>query len=165
MDSAIKDSYNKSIFQKYSAGKIQQHSVGMQYVKLAMCIDDDDYKEEKANYDMYISHVINKELVEETGYFFAVTEAKLIEISCVIRGSNELTPTLGSKSEFDQLKEYLNNANDVEVKEILHICNSKTLESQEPPAGTQDEVSRQNEKKSFYDLIYNPDEEISKVGK
>ena len=36
----------------------------------------------------------NPEQAEEKGYFWLVREAKLIEISAVLLGSNELTPTL-----------------------------------------------------------------------
>jgi hypothetical protein len=38
--------------------------------------------------------IANGEVADKKGFFWAVKEAKLIEISAVISGSNELTPTL-----------------------------------------------------------------------
>jgi len=98
MDSAIKREYNSKIFNKYLAGKINQHSVGMIYVKMYLCVNDDEFKEEYANWKNYIPYVINEDDALENGYFWAVTEAKLIEISCVLAGSNVLTPTMPVKS-------------------------------------------------------------------
>lgn len=97
MDSEIKKSYNEMIFDQYLTKQINQHSVGMIYVKLFMCINDPDYKEAYANWNTYKGYVINISDVEEKGYFWAVTEAKLKEISCVLMGSNELTPTVEEK--------------------------------------------------------------------
>ena len=50
--------------------------------------------EEKANWDKYIKQVANKEDAEAAGYFWAVTEAKIVEGSAVLFGSNPITPTL-----------------------------------------------------------------------
>lgn len=97
MDSEIKKVYNEVVFHDYASGEINQHSVGMQYVKLFMCVNDKDYKEAFANWNTYFPLVANQEKATDKGYFWAVTEAKLKEISCVIMGSNELTPTLNSK--------------------------------------------------------------------
>lgn len=99
MDSEIKKSYNAMIFNEYLTKQINQHSVGMIYQKLYLCVNDSEYKEEFANWNTYKNYVINIDKAEEEGYFWAVTEAKLREISCVLQGSNELTPTLNEKSE------------------------------------------------------------------
>jgi len=45
--------------------------------------------------------VINQEEAKEQGYFWAVTEAKLVEGSAVVKGSNSYTPTL----EVEQVKD------------------------------------------------------------
>lgn len=97
METDIKKSYNELIFDEYKSGNIDQHSVGMYYVKLDLAINDSDYKEEKAVWDTYINAIGNKEKAIEQGYFWAVKEAKLIEISAVLEGSNELTPTIDAK--------------------------------------------------------------------
>ena len=98
MDTRIEKARNENIFTDYKNGEINQHSVGMQYVKLELAVNDSEEKEEFAAWERYKGEVINIEKAEEQGYFWAVTEAKLIEISCVIKGSNELTPTLDNKS-------------------------------------------------------------------
>jgi len=65
----------------------------MRYVSLKMAINDDRYEAEKATWDKYIDMVANKEEAELQGYFWAVTEAKVIEGSPVLKGSNYATPT------------------------------------------------------------------------
>jgi hypothetical protein len=93
-DSTIsKDGNNPFMFNQYKQGRVKNHSVGMNYVKVEMAINDKDYKDEFKTWNKYIDQVANKEQVEEQGYFFAVTEAKVIEGSAVKRGSNWVTPT------------------------------------------------------------------------
>jgi hypothetical protein len=91
MDSKIVKDLNPSVFYQYQTGQINQHSVGMIYVSLELCINDDQEKEHYAAWLKYIDRVGNKDKAIEQGYFFAITEAKLIEISAVVKGSNELT--------------------------------------------------------------------------
>jgi hypothetical protein len=93
-ESDVKKSYDERIFNKYKTGKIKQHSIGLQYVKIELAINDDDYKEELAVWNKYINQIINKQDAEQDGYFWAVSEIKLIEVSAVLLGANELTPTL-----------------------------------------------------------------------
>lgn len=98
-DSNVKESRNKYMFEAYKNGYVNNHSVGMRYVKLVLCINDEDYGAEKEAWDKYISQVSNKEDAESNGYFWAVTEAKVIEGSAVPIGSNTVTPTLEVKNE------------------------------------------------------------------
>src|SRR5438105_5289153 len=58
-ESDVKKSYDEKVFTKYKAGKINQHSISLNYVKLDMAINDEDYKEEFANWNKYISQIIN----------------------------------------------------------------------------------------------------------
>jgi hypothetical protein len=97
MDSEIYKDYNDKIFNEYKSGRINQHSVGMQYVKIDLAINDDEYEEEYKVWQDNIESIGNKELAEDKGYFWLVREAKLIEISAVLLGSNSLTPTLENK--------------------------------------------------------------------
>ena len=95
-DSIIeKTKYNELMFDMYASGKVKNHSVGMQYVKLLYCVNSDDsyWQEEKANWGKYINEVANKDEAESAGNFWAVLEAKIIEGSAVLRGSNYATPT------------------------------------------------------------------------
>jgi hypothetical protein len=93
-DSTIQKALNSNVFKMYLDGEIDQHSVGMRYVKMDLAINDKDYPDELATWNKYIDQIGNRNKAEETGYFWAVSEAKLIEISAVLMGSNELTPTV-----------------------------------------------------------------------
>ena len=97
MDSDIRKDYNNLIFQEYKDGNIDQHSVGMYYVKIDFAVNDKDHKEEFKVWNDNIENIGNREKAEELGYFYAVKEAKLVEISAVLQGSNELTPTIEAK--------------------------------------------------------------------
>jgi hypothetical protein len=127
-DSNIKQDYSAKIFKMYLNNKINQHSVGMQYVKIDLAVNSDEYKEEMATWNKYIDQIGNPEKAEELGYFWAVSEAKLIEISAVVAGSNELTPTItNTKEEIhsedeplkDTHKDEPNNTSKEEQKKLL----------------------------------------------
>jgi len=92
-------SYNEKIYNQYKLEKINQHSIGLQYVKISLCINDEDSEKEYDFWNKYYPQVINKEVVDQRGYFWVVTEIKLLENSCVLFGSNELTPTLDVKAD------------------------------------------------------------------
>lgn len=87
---------NPFMFEQYRKGYVKEHSVGMRYVKMALAINSEDkyYREEKEIWDKYYSEVANKSVADENGYFWVVTEAKIIEGSAVVKGSNPATPTL-----------------------------------------------------------------------
>lgn len=95
----IRKSYNETVFNKYKAGKIKQHSIGLQYVKIELAINDEEYEKEMDFWNKYISLIINKEEAEEAGYFWVVPEIILLENSSVLFGSNRLTPTLEVKTD------------------------------------------------------------------
>lgn len=131
MDSQIKQAYNKMVFEQYKADQIDQHSVGMYYVQIAFAANDPDYKEAHAEWESHIDKIGNKERAEENGYFWAVKEAKLIEISAVLQGSNELTPTVEAK--------------DIEENEPTEVTHQN-----EPPAGTQKQSGSNRGSAYFY---------------
>jgi hypothetical protein len=91
---------NEFMFEQYAKGYVKEHSVGMRYINVLLCINSDEkyYREEKDNWDKYIVEVSNKEDAIAQGYFWAVTEAKIIEGSAVVKGSNYATPTLSVKN-------------------------------------------------------------------
>lgn len=97
MDSDIKKSFNEGMFNQYLNKEVIQHSVGMIYVKLDIAINDSELDAPFKLWNKVINRIGNKEKAEKQGFFWAVTEAKLIEISAVLRGSNELTPTVDNK--------------------------------------------------------------------
>lgn len=95
-DCIISKDRNEFMFNQYKNGYVKNHSVGMQYVTVHLCINDEYYKEEYANWLKYYSQIVNPIEADEYGYFFAVTEAKVIEGSAVVIGSNAITPTLNN---------------------------------------------------------------------
>jgi hypothetical protein len=120
-DATVKEDRNEFMYCQYKKGYVRNHSVRMVYMKEYFCINSSeaDYAQYKDSWDKFISYVANKEDAETKGYFWAITEAKVIEGSAVVRGSNYATPTL-----------------DV-VEDKSQADNS--LDNNEPPAGTQPE--------------------------
>lgn len=100
-ESTIDKKRNEFMLNQYANGWVKNHSVGMRYVQLDMAVNSEaDFdKEEKALWDEYYPIIANKEVAEERGYFWVVKEAKIIEGSAVVMGSNSATPTLDNKNE------------------------------------------------------------------
>ena len=84
---------NPFMFTQYQKGYVKQHSVGMRYIKIVTCINDEDYPVQKENWDKYISMVANPEDIYDD-IFWAVLEAQVIEGSAVLFASNCVTPTI-----------------------------------------------------------------------
>ena len=99
-DSVIDKSTNEFMFSQYAKGVVDNHSVGMRYVKLFLAINSDsvEHKEEFDVWNKYIDSVANQKTALDKGFFWAVTEAKIIEGSAVLMGSNQVTPTLSVES-------------------------------------------------------------------
>lgn len=95
-DATISKNRNEFMFNQYANGFVKEHSVGMRYVKLDLAINSESKfdKEEKKVWDKHIDTIANKEVAEAQGYFWAVSEAKIIEGSAVVKGSNPATPTI-----------------------------------------------------------------------
>jgi hypothetical protein len=85
---------NPLMFSKYKQKKVNQHSVGMRYLKTLFCVNSDEpeYSQYKENWDKYSSSV--KNLKKDTKYFTAVLKCSCIEGSAVLFGSNQYTPVL-----------------------------------------------------------------------
>jgi hypothetical protein len=100
-DANIYNRKNEKVFNDYLNNEITQHSVGMFYIniELAMNSNDIEFKKNKALFDKHIELIGNAYKAYEKGFFWAVSEAKLIEISAVKRASNELTNTIENINE------------------------------------------------------------------
>jgi hypothetical protein len=100
-ESEITPSDPTGMYDRYKSGKVHEHSVGMRYIKLDLAVNTEmqGYDEEKAVWDKYIDQIANKEAAMDRGYFWAVTEAQIIEGSAVLRGSNYATPTISVKND------------------------------------------------------------------
>jgi hypothetical protein len=103
-DSTIREKRNAEMYNEYKEGNVDNHSVGMQYVKmlLAMNSDKEHHAQYKINWDKYYPEVINKADADKSGYFFPILEAKVREGSAVPDGSNFVTPTLNRKAHSDK---------------------------------------------------------------
>lgn len=97
-DATIKQVRNPFMFEQYKNKYVDNHSVGMQYVKIRLAINDTDFTAAKEVWDQHINDIANKQQAEEQSYFWAVYEAKVIEGSAVPNGSNPFTPTLETKN-------------------------------------------------------------------
>lgn len=104
INSDIKKNYNTQVYDQYKNGEITQHSVGMQYVKIDLAVNNPDNVEEFANWNKYIDLIGNQDKAIAKGYFWAVKEAKLSEVSAVLMGSNELTGMISEPSDDTQNK-------------------------------------------------------------
>ena len=100
MYSTVEKETNPFMFDKYVKGKVRNHSSGLRYVNIEMAVNNnaDWAKDEKAVWDKYYQSIVNKEDVDQVGYFYAVTEQKIIENSAVLKGSNPATPTISVES-------------------------------------------------------------------
>lgn len=94
METNVREDYNEDTYKFYKNGKINQHSIGLIYVSIGMCINDKDYLPEFELWKKYYDKVINKDVIDQRGYFWIVPEIKIMENSCVLFGANELTPTI-----------------------------------------------------------------------
>lgn len=126
----LKKDRNPYMFDQYAKGYVVNHSVGMRYVNLELAVNSTDkyYAAEKETYDKYINEIVNKAEVEEDGYFWAVTEAKLIEGSAVPVGSNQATPVLSIKEvepSNDTHKEEDSHESTIEVNELKSFLSSQ----------------------------------------
>lgn len=93
-ESTIERKRNEFMLKQYANGYVKNHSVGMQYVQVVFCVNDDNYGAEYEAWQKYYPLVANKQDAEDQGYFWAVKEAKVREGSAVPLGSNWITPTL-----------------------------------------------------------------------
>src|ERR1035437_7204831 len=94
METNVREDYNALTYKFYKNGKINQHSIGMLYMSLGMCINDEEYLPEFELWNKYYDKVINKDFIDEEGFFWIVPEIKWLENSCLWLGCNPLTPTL-----------------------------------------------------------------------
>lgn len=130
-DSIIEKKRNEFMFKQYSNGWVKNHSVGMRYVKIDLAINSESEwdKDEKELWDKYYPVVANKEVADERGYFWVVSEAKIIEGSAVVMGSNSATPTISveNKSEaVEDTPETIEPSNDTQTKKRRIFINTKT---------------------------------------
>jgi len=123
-DSAVREKRNAEMFNEYKEGNVDNHSVGMQYVKILMAMNSDKehHAQYKINWDKYYPMIANKAEADKSGYFWPVLEAKVREGSAVTDGSNPITPTMSRKTHSPEENETAAKA--LERKELKQFINS-----------------------------------------
>lgn len=93
MKSIVPKEYDKKTYLLYKDEQIKQHSIGLRYIQIVLCLDSDIEEDVtyKKNWDKYYPIVINKDVVDAYHYFFAVIESQILENSCVLFGANKNT--------------------------------------------------------------------------
>lgn len=120
LETEILKSYNERIYNEYLDGQVDQHSVSMRYIKLALAVNDAEaYPNEHKVWVDVIGKLGNRAKAEAQGYFWAVSEAALNETSAVLAGSNELTPTMGNKSEPDEAIPHVKPRKALDMSKVL----------------------------------------------
>lgn len=100
--------WDPKAYDMYKSGDISSHSYGGFNVKVAIAANDPNYPEEYENWKKYTEKLINPWKAREKGYFWVIQEIKLIEVSAVPVGMNEVTPTIkGPHSPSSDAKEPL----------------------------------------------------------
>jgi hypothetical protein len=134
-NATISKNRNEFMFNQYAKGFVKEHSVGMRYVNLQLAINSDSKwdVDEKEVWDKYIDLVANKEVAEAQGYMWIVIEAKIVEGSAVVKGSNPATPTISIEAVIDTSKESTSST-DKDKAEPLKDTQTKTARSKEPSA-------------------------------
>jgi hypothetical protein len=125
-ESTIDRLRNGFMLKQYANGWVKNHSVGMRYVNLELAINTEaEYdKEYKDLWDEYYPVIANKEVADERGYFWVVKEAKIVEGSAVVMGSNSATPTLEMKDNVEPSKDTL----DIEAEQSLQQADETAKE-------------------------------------
>ena len=96
-ETKMSEKTQKDAFMAYRDGDEVQHSIRLRYIQLELAMNSDEPsdKEEKAVWDKYYPLAVNKEVADESGYFWVMKESQVYkEGSTVLLGSNEMTPQL-----------------------------------------------------------------------
>lgn len=116
---------NPFMFEQYAKGYVKEHSVGMRYVKLELAVNSESKWdiEEKEVWDKYYNEIANKEVADERGYFWVVSEAKVVEGSAVVKGSNFATPTISVEAVKDTPTEQIEPSKDTQIEAKKQLIN------------------------------------------
>ena len=98
-DVDVMEKLNPNLYEQYKQDMVQQHSVSAYLTDYRLAASPELLEDKEANglYDSIMPVLINPERAKENGFFMVIDKAKIIEISAVLHGSNEKTPTLSDK--------------------------------------------------------------------
>lgn len=97
-ESTVLKDRNEFMLKQYLKGWVKNHSVGMRYINIILCINDKDNGAEFEAWEKYYPMIVNKDRADDLGFFWAVKEAEVVEGSAVPLGSNIITPTMSVES-------------------------------------------------------------------
>jgi hypothetical protein len=101
-----------------------QNSIRMQYVKIDLAFNDEEYEDEYKVWKEVYPQISNKERADELGYFYAVRELKIVnEGSMVLFGSNDATPIKDIEAVNDTSSKQEPSKDTRSVREILQTIN------------------------------------------
>jgi len=107
----------------------------MYYLIIDLAVNDPESEQEFKMWTEIFPKLGNQEAALERGYFWVIREAKLIEGSAVIAGSNSLTPTETRTSLLSEIEKNLG-----EIKTFDELCSA--LKNFEPGKTTQNNKPR-----------------------
>ena len=90
----LTEDMSDKVYYMYKEGLINQHSIGLRYIRIDLAINDPDFTSEFKTWTQFKGQVLNIGEAEAQGFFWAVQEIELLENSAVLFGANILTPTL-----------------------------------------------------------------------
>lgn len=113
---------NEYMFEQYANGYVKNHSVGMRYVKMDLAVNSSEKwaAAEKEIWDKYIDQVVNRKEAEAVGYMWIVQEAKMVEGSAVVKGSNHITPTISVEAVKNTSTKTVEPSIDTQKKHSIH---------------------------------------------
>lgn len=117
-DAILHEKMKKIVSKRYQV----ENSVRMMPVNVLMAINSDapEFEEEKKNWDKYINKASNKKDVEEDGYFFPITEAKIsVEGSATTKGVNSATGIIYHKEDFKNIEPFKDTHNEEPLNNTL----------------------------------------------
>lgn len=126
-DTQVKQALCDNSYQQYLDGKVKQHSIGLQYIKILLCVNDPNDQEHFANWNKYYQFVINKPTVDAVGYFWVVPEIKLYEVSFVLWGANELTGVVEETKDNEPSNDTQKDQPSNDTEEAINYIKSKSF--------------------------------------
>lgn len=106
-ESKIRKYMNEKVFEMYKNNQIDQHSVGMQYIKIFLAADDESLGNPYKLYKEMLPQIANSDDAEKAGAFSVVKEYKIFEFSALtnLAGSNVYTNTMQVQVSGKQIQE------------------------------------------------------------
>ena len=106
-NSVITPEQHPIAFNKYKTGLIRQHSIAFYYREFdyACNKEGEEYSEYKKVWDEVYPQLLNKELADKRGEFWAVRKGEITELSSCVFGASKVTVTLSVTEKTEEQQE------------------------------------------------------------